>query len=147
MKKLTTIVAVTLAITTLAAPSMAAGKGKPSATPSASTPAPKSTASSRRIQITVTGTVKATWTPSDASVSVTLKTVPQGKNKIDAKKGSDITVVAAGTGFALKRNDLQVSPAVLSALKPGDKVTLKLISVSPSGSLQYTAQWINATGV
>ena len=58
----------------------------------------------KRVEITVTGVVVGTPTAED-SVTVKVKTVPQGKNKLPIAKGATITVkrnTSGKTAFTLK---------------------------------------------
>lgn len=145
MKKFNVIIATAMALVLTAAPSMAAGKGKPSpsASPSASASA-STTGTTKRAEINVTGVVKAV---AGTQITVTLKTVPQGKVKpAGLKKGADIVITLAATA-TVKRNGTAVTPAALTSLMTGDKVTAKIVSFTGSGtSAVYTAKSVSASG-
>lgn len=147
---LVAILALALTVSPAAAAGSGNGKGKPTAQATATTPAPKSTTgASQRMEINVTGSVAAVATTDLGPVSITLKTIPQGKNKIGPtlKKGDTITVVITSAS-TVKRNGVAIAPASLVGLKATDKVTVRIVSVTVSGSgSTFTAQSIIASGV
>jgi ribosomal protein L21E len=158
MRKFPMVVAAVVAVASLATPAVAAGKGKGNApTPAASsTPSPQSTVgAAKRVEITVTGVVVGTPTAED-SVTVKVKTVPQGKNKLLIAKGATITVkrnTSGKTAFTLKRNGQDLITTSLTQLKDGDKVTVKLVSQvaaavagTPGTPGIFAAQSITANG-